>query len=122
MNDKIIQAKLDIEQIDDNGQLVDKLNYFPVFIRKNSKNWAIDDDSWFATSWLLSKDQWAIVWSQEVPVQNKMSEEVIFEPMFGPPHSSDLKDDSFIVKHDKFGIGIAKSSKRWCRYIIRSRV
>ncbi len=93
--------------------VANQLVHFPVIMKKEGNDFlSSDDETWAIVSYSLAPGQWIISWSKEVEKARPSTDKEVFEPLFGPPHSSDLVDDSYIVKHNEFGIGIAKSVKK----------
>jgi len=84
----------------------DSLENFPVVLSiDDEKRWTIDDESWFAPAWQIAQNQWVIVWTKRSELVETGEQEYL--PFKKEPTSKSLQDNPIIVKHDKFGEGVA---------------
>lgn len=87
-------------------KLAEKIENFPVVMSLNKKErWTLDNDTWFAPSWILDTNQWVITWtknSERTPTQQTDLVTIDYTP-----RQNELKSNPMPVVHDKFGDGYA---------------
>lgn len=86
--------------------IADELKNFPVVISLNKEaRWAVDDQTWFASAWVLADNQWVINWSKRDERVNTGSYEMV--PFRFPPSNKALARNPITVFHDQYGEGLA---------------
>lgn len=90
-------------------EIADKLQNFPVVLRlQEGGRWLVDNEKWFAPSWVLAENQWVITWSKsEERVETDEKEQVNFKYA---PTSRQLQASPISVKHRFWGEGVAYDS------------
>jgi superfamily II DNA or RNA helicase len=86
--------------------IADRLENFPVVMAlKDGERWTVDNDTWFASSWILADNQWVITWSKR---DNRIpTDEFDYFPFKFPPTKRSLQLKPINVKHNVFGDGVA---------------
>lgn len=84
--------------------LPDELKNFPVFIKRPpGSQWLVDNETWFAPSWIIGDGKWVITWSKhEERVKSDKGEFVDFDFV---PSARWLQREPMLVHHKLYGEG-----------------
>jgi hypothetical protein len=86
--------------------IADKLKNFPIVMRLGKgERWIIDNTSWFAPAWSVGENMWVITWSKNAEMIKTGDME--WAPITRTPHQRSLHKAPKVVRHAKFGEGVA---------------
>lgn len=82
----------------------DPLKNFPVFIPKENQTWTVDNETWFAPSWVLAENHWAIAWAKRDT--RKETDEIELVPFTFRPSAKILRQNPIEVFSAEHGNGL----------------
>jgi len=89
-------------------EIADKIENFPVVLRLyEGGRWVVDNDTWFAPSWMLSDNQWVTTWTKRE--ERKETNQTEWVNLKRPPSSYHLSKNPMSIHHRFWGDGKAVS-------------